>query len=141
MKAFQWVCGILIAGIGTWIVSMFPNLAAATFGSLVTYYVAKEHQKLTFPTPSFWVAWIAGVITAAIVSYLDSMVPVIGYLTSAFLGGVVMFVATLFREKVQVHDDGHATVVVTPPVSVHPAIEGPKFGVVVMPPPERVRAS
>lgn len=139
-KSIWWVVGILVAGLGMWIVSMFPTLAAATAGSLVTYLATRENNRFTLPTPSFWVAWLGGVVTAAFVSWMDSFVPPIGCLTSAFLGGVAMFVAVFFREKIEASpDEGEGADVITmPPPEERQAIAGPFNGTISSPPPPPV---
>ena len=58
MKTFQWVVGIVLAGLVAWIVSVFPNLAAALIGSIVTVYVTRAEYKFTNPTPRFWAMWL-----------------------------------------------------------------------------------
>ncbi|MDD5016348.1 MAG: hypothetical protein PHW73_14870 [Atribacterota bacterium] len=123
-KAVVMVGGILSAGLGTWIVSLFPCLAAALFGSFVAHFVMYDKAKKKSPTPTFWVAWVTGILCASIVSWLNSLVPPFGCILSAFLGGVVMIIATFFKEELEsVSEDSSAFV--TPPPELRNRISGP----------------
>lgn len=111
-RILRLVGGVLAAGLGTWIVSMFPCLAAAFAGSLVTYSILRDKNR---PSPRFWVTWIGGAVTVSAISWMNSLVPPLGCVLSAFLGCVVMIIATLLKEKVRVIPPPNGVMVTPPP--------------------------
>lgn len=102
--------GMLAAGLGAWLISMFPCLTAAFLGSLVVHILMYDRAKKG--TPAFLVAWVSGVVCASTISWLNSLVPPLGCVLASFLGGVVMVFATFFREDKEEVDERNDTGVV-----------------------------
>ena len=95
------VGGMFVAGLGVWIASLFPCLISAIFDSLIAHVALYDKTKKTYPTTTFWHAWVSAIICVSTISWLSSLVPPLGCILSSFLGGVAMIFANFFKEELE----------------------------------------